>query len=273
MARQRAVRPGARWQPGLPRRPRRPVAGRRQWQLPAVQLPRLEVRWRRLALPVVVLLLAMAGGWWLYRSPPLSIRGVAVEGNVVLPPDGLREIAGLDGQSLVRPDFDGARERLLALPMVKEAEVSRDWPFGARITIVERTPWGVWQVGGLRYAVDEEGVVLDLPPPEGAPVVVQSDATQPLRAGDRVDTGAVAVARELVASAEQTVGRPVVALEFSQASGLTAVLDGDLRVTFGDARGYEFKLAALFAVLQRAEEQGLSVHRVDLRFGDRVAVQ
>ena len=62
-------------------------------------------------------------------------------------------------------------------------------------------------------------------------------------------------------------------LEFSRASGLTAVLADDLRVTFGDAQGYEFKVAALFPVLQRAEEEGRTPRRVDLRFGDRVAIQ
>jgi hypothetical protein len=64
----------------------------------------------------------------------------------------------------------------------------------------------------------------------------------------------------------------VTALEFSQATGLTAVL-GDLRAVFGDAQGYEFKLAALYAVLERAQAEGRAVQRVDLRFGDRVAYQ
>jgi cell division protein FtsQ len=203
----------------------------------------------------------------------MSVHGVSVEGNVALSAEALRGVAGLDGESLVRPDFDAARERLLTLPMVKAADVGRDWPFGAHITVVERQPWGVWQAGAQRVGIDDEGVVLDLPPPEGAPAIVQTDAAPLLVPGNRVDFGAVAVARELVASAEQTIGRPVVALEYSQASGLTAVLQGDLRVSFGDAQGYQFKLAALFAVLERAQEQGQAVHRVDLRFGDRVAVQ
>ena len=79
-------------------------------------------------------------------------------------------------------------------------------------------------------------------------------------------------------TAGQTLGRWVVALEFSQAKGLTVVLsnsasDTGLRVVFGDAQGYDFKVAALFAVLQQARNEGRTLSRVDLRLGDRVAVQ
>ncbi len=122
-------------------------------------------------------------------------------------------------------------------------------------------------------------MVLDLPPPDGAPVIVQTDAAWALAPGDRVDRGAVDVVAQLVPTAKQTLDRTVIALEFSQALGLTVVLAGSaderdgLWVTFGDAQGYDFKVAALYAVLQRAQEEGHTLRRVDLRFGDRVAVQ
>ncbi|MCH8155626.1 MAG: hypothetical protein IH786_10260 [Proteobacteria bacterium] len=46
-----------------------------------------------------------------------------------------------------------------------------------------------------------------------------------------------------------------------------------MRVVFGDAQGYEFKIASLFAVLQQADQDERVLSRVDLRFGERVAVQ
>lgn len=273
MARQRATRPGSRWQP-MVGSPTTRVAGRARLRLPRPHVPSWTAGWRRASLAVAVLALAMLGGWWLYRSPLLSIQDVTVEGNVTVSPELARAVAGLDGESIIRPDFDGARARLLALSQVKGVTISRDWPNGVSITIVERAPWGLWQVADRLFVIDEEGVVLDLPAPAGAPVIVQADSTGLVpEVGDVVDEGAVAVARELTATAERTVGRSVVGLEFSQTSGLTAVLDGDLRVAFGDAQGFEFKIASLFAVLQQAGEQGRTLHRVDLRFGDRVAVQ
>ena len=87
--------------------------------------------------------------------------------------------------------------------------------------------------------------------------------------GDRVDVGAVDVAKQLVATSQQTLGRAVTGLEFSQATGLTVFLDGGLRVAFGDAQGYDFKVATLYALLQ----EGAELHSVDLRFGSLVAVE
>jgi cell division septal protein FtsQ len=280
MTRQRAdTRPGARWQPVAPRTTMTPrakaaprVAGRHRLRTPALHVPRLHVR-RRYALPVLILTFALIGGWWLYRSPPLSIRSVSVQGNVVLSAGSLRQTAGLDGESVIRPDFAEAEQRLAALPLVREAHVSRAWPFGAKITIVERAPWGTWQAGDQGSVIDNQGVVLDLPAPPGSPVITQTDPGAALVQGQRVDAGAIDVAQKLATTAQQTLGRSVTSFEFSRAAGLTAVFDGNLRVIFGDSQSYDFKLATLFALLQKAQNEGNELHSVDLRFGNLVSTQ
>ena len=255
------------------------VAGRTQRRAPRARLPRIGIGWFRGGAVAFVLTLLTTGGVWLYSSPLLSIEDVSVQGNTTISDELVRSVADLEGSSVIFTKFGEAEERLAALPLVKAAQIGRDWPNDARITITERTTWGLWQIGERRVAIDDEGVVVDLPAPAGAPVILQVDATAlPPAPGERVDAGAVAVARQLVTTAEQTLGRAVVALEFSHASGLTAVLsnsagDTGLRVVFGDAQDYDFKVAALFAVLQQARDDGRTLSRVDLRFGDRVAVQ
>ena len=263
---------GVRYQPQL-RRSKTPTAGRRAIDVPKVTLPKFDARARKLSLATGAILAAMAGGWWLYNSPVLALHGVSVEGNAVLSADVVRQVAALDGQRLVRPDLAGAQERLRAFPLIKDARVTRDWPFGARIAIVERQSWGVWQIGQQRYVIDDEGVVLTLPEPQNAPAILQTDASGPLKPGDKVDASAVSVAKQLFATAQQSIGEPVSRLEFSQNTGLAVVLADNVRVSFGGLDNYQFKLAALYAVLQRAQEKGESVHAVDLRFGNRVAVE
>ncbi len=255
------------------------VAGRTRRRAPRVRLPRIGAGWIRGAAAGFTLALLTTGGVWLYSSPLLSIQDVSVQGNTAISDELARTVADLEGRSVIFTEFGEAEERLAALPLVKAVQIERDWPNDARITITERTAWGLWQIGERRVANDDEGVVVDLPAPADAPVILQVDATAlPPAPGERVDAGAVAVARQLVTTAEQTLGRSVVALEFSQASGLTAVLSDStsgtgLRVVFGDAQGYDFKVAALFAVLQQARNEGRTLSRVDLRFGDRVTVQ
>ncbi len=275
MVRGRAGRPGNNWQPvGVKR-----VAGRTRLNLPKVKAPTLPTNWRRFAIPAAIVAAVAVGGWWLYNSPLLSIQDVKIEGNSVVSSDFARTVAGLNGQGIFEADLDVARARLVALPQVKDVEISRNWPNGVTITLTERTAWGLWQLGSTQYVVDEDGVVLGVSAPAGAPLIVQRDAsTVSLTLGDRVDAGAMAVATQLVATAEQTLNRFVSSLEFSQAEGVTAVLKSktgrpDLRVVFGDAQGYEFKIASLFAVLRQADQEGRVLSRVDLRFGERVAVQ
>jgi cell division septal protein FtsQ len=209
-----------------------------------------------------------------YQSPLLTIRSVSVEGNSALLPEVVRNIAGVKGESLIRPDFAAAEDRLRAVSMIKDVKIERTFPMGARITIVERQPWGYWQAGLQRVVVDDEGVVIDLIPPQGATTIVQTDlAVKALELGDQVDPGAVAVAAQLATTAQQTLGRPLTSIEYSKNEGLTAVLDGGVRAVFGDAQGYDFKIATLSAILQQADAQGQTLHRVDLRFGDRVTTQ
>jgi len=275
VARGRQTRAGSTWRPVGVRR----VAGRSKRKLPSLRIPRLPARWPRYAVAVGAVLAVAVGTWSLYNSPLLEVQEVKVEGYSAVPPELVRATSGLEGESLILPDFEAAEARLKELPVVKDAQVSRDLPTGVKVTIIERRPWGVWQLGGARYVVDEEGVVLDLPAPQAPPLIVQTDASvAALNVGDRVDEGAMEVATKLVATSEQTIGRTVRSLEFSQRTGLSVLLSSpgggpDLRVVFGDSHGFDFKVASLFAVLAEADEQGRELSRIDLRFGERVAVQ
>jgi cell division protein FtsQ len=234
---------------------------------------RLLQRTRRLAFLALLATLA-AGGWWLLQSPLLRIQAVTVEGTRLLDPDEVAAAADLHGASILFPDTGGARQRIESEPMVKSVTFERAWPRGMRIIVQERRPWGFWEAQGRRYVIDEDGVVLErVLPDEGAPVIRDLDANSNLEAGDRVDSDAVALTRQLVEAAPQSLGLAVTAVEYRNEDGLTAVFEGGLRVTFGDGRDFDYKMAALKALLERTQQQGVEVRSVDLRFGERIAFQ
>jgi cell division protein FtsQ len=230
-------------------------------------------RARRVAF--LTLLAAMAvGGWWVLQSPLLRIQEVTVEGTRLLDPEEVAAAANLHGASILFPDTGGARQRIESEPMVKSVTFERAWPRGMRIIVRERRPWGFWEVQNRRYVIDEDGVVLErVLPDEGAPVIRQLDATHSLEAGDRVDSDAVALARQLVEAAPQRLGLAVTTVEYRDRDGLTAVFEGGLRVTFGDGRDFDYKIAALKALLEQTQQQGVEVRAVDLRFGERIVFQ
>jgi cell division protein FtsQ len=230
-------------------------------------------RARRLAFLALLVALG-AGGWWLIQSPLLRIQEVTVEGTRLLDPEEVAAAADLGGASILFPDTGGARQRIESQPMVKSVTFERAWPRGMRIIVQERRPWGFWEAQNRRYVIDEDGVVLErVLPDEGAPVIRQLDATQSLQAGDRVDSDAVDLARQLAEAAPQHLGLAVATMEYSESDGLTAVFEGGLRVTFGDGRDFDYKMAALKALLERTQQQGVEVRAVDLRFGQRIVFQ
>ena len=87
------------------------------------------------------------------------------------------------------------------------------------------------------------------------------------------------LAARLVRESNTAFGRSVLALVYKQNSGLTAVLSGSetddkpLWVTFGDSRDYDYKVAALYVLIEQARQSDLSLNAVDLRFGDRLTFQ
>jgi cell division septal protein FtsQ len=240
----RPQRRGDRWQPGVRRKA--PPPRRSRWLL-------------RLMVTSGLLALLALGGTWLYRSPFLTVQKVEVVGAETMDAAGIQVLADLEGQNMFHLDLEGARERITKLPRVKGVVLERLWPNGVRIAIEERQPWGSWQVDDLRYAVDDEGVILDV------------ESERQFLAGERVDPGAIELAQRLLESAPRSFGRAVVGLEYRDSDGLTVVLEGGLRATFGDVRDYDYKVTALYVLLETARQEQVGVNSVDLRFGDRIA--
>jgi cell division protein FtsQ len=187
--------------------------------------------------------------------------------------DVVAATSDVSGQNILALDVKEARARVLELPMVKDVEVTRQFPRSVLIKVQEREPWGYWESGGGRYVIDSDGLVLNRGlPPEGAPLVMQLDGGHFLSAGDAVDSDALHLTRTLQERLPEAIpaGRlPAVAFEFREKDGLTVTLKSGLRVTFGDSHDLDYKLAALEALLQRAPDSTF----VDLRFGDRIVFQ
>jgi cell division protein FtsQ len=63
-------------------------------------------------------------------------------------------------QSIFTADLRGARARLMLLPWVKEAKVTRRYPDSISVTIVEKRPFALWQsVNGL-FVIERSGAVI-----------------------------------------------------------------------------------------------------------------
>lgn len=229
------------------------------------------LRWLLTALPI---LLAAAGTYAILNSPLLAVQEVRVQGTENLDQASLVEISGLKGDSMVGLRVDAAQRRLLSIPQIKSVSISRDWPDGVTITVEERLPAAFWSAGGQDYVVDEEGFVLGGGAPDGpAPRIVDVGDGGPLAVGDRVHPDAIALARRIFEQSPRFLGHEVQVLEYRAGIGVTAVFQGGMRVTFGDDRSYEYKVAVLAELLENVSLQGATPDAVDLRFGERVTYE
>jgi cell division protein FtsQ len=223
------------------------------------------------ALPIVLVALAT---YTALRSPFLTVQEVRVAGAETIDVHDLALLSGLEGESMLRLPLDEARARLIEVPQVRSVAFKRNWPQAVTLRIEERTPVAFWSVGGRDYSVDAEGVVLAAGAPSGpAPRIVEPEAGRSMGPGDRVQPDAIALAERIFRESPRFLGQGVRELEYRAAIGVTAVFDNGLRVTFGDERSYEYKVAVLAKLLDQLQAKGVRPRAVDLRFGERVTYE
>lgn len=108
------------------------------------------------------------------------VRQVEIDGAVNQPRLSIyREVLDGGSDSMLLADLDAMRERLVALPWVKDASIARRWPDRLVIRIEERKPAAIWQFKGRLRLIDAEGAVLpapDLARFSALPLLVGADA-------------------------------------------------------------------------------------------------
>lgn len=231
------------------------------------------IRWRRIGI-VAVLCAMFVGAVAFYVSPLARVQNVEVTGAETVSAQQIADLAELDNDSLFTMDAPAAADRIRQLPMVKDVAIHRSWPQTVRISVIERTPWAIWQVGATNYVVDEQGVVLPIEAaPEGLPTIVVAGAEGGLEPGDIADQDAVALTRTLREQVPSQLSLDIATYEWSDESGLTVTTDAGYHVVLGDSQNMDYKLAVWREIEGQLGRESMSGHVLDLRFGDRPSFQ
>ena len=126
---------------------------RRQWR-------RRWLAWRYVVVLVLILALLGTGVFAVWFSSWLDVEGVDVSGAQTVSAEDVRSRALIeDGTPLARVDLDRAEARVRSLAIVKEVDVSRQWPDTVLVEIVERVAIAVVEIGGRLRGMDADGVV------------------------------------------------------------------------------------------------------------------
>jgi cell division protein FtsQ len=185
-----------------------PIDPRIRARLIAVRRDEGRRRLRRVV-AVGVLALVVVAAALVVRSPVLDVDRVQVSGADRTGTDAVRQAAGI---ALHRPMIDvdtgAARARLLALPWVERASVTRSWPSSIKVSVVERVPIAVVPAGQAGFAIVDKGgrVVMVAPTaPEG--VIVLLGLAPPGVAGSSLAPEAAGLLTVAAALPAKMVGR------------------------------------------------------------------
>ncbi|MEX2229325.1 MAG: cell division protein FtsQ/DivIB, partial [Dehalococcoidia bacterium] len=154
--------------------------------------------------------------------------------------------------------------------------VTRRWPHGIAISVIEEQAWGYWQSAGRRVEIDEDGHVLERarPAAANAPTIIEIGGSIEF-ANHVTDTDTVHLVAQLATDGtfERLNVRPM-GFVFRRDRGLTVLVDGGPDVVFGDSSNYGFKVATWAALVRElAQDAHTPPREIDLRFGRRVVVR
>jgi cell division protein FtsQ len=202
-----------------------------------------------------------------------AISTVEVEGAVYSRGDALDAVvADLEGSNVLRVDTAAAERALEAIPWVEDADVTTDFPNGAKIEIRERRPTIAYLAGDGRYRVlDSNGRVLDVI--AGRPVdyleLIVDDAAE-LEAGRLAPAGYRAAASLVSALTPQMRQRATSVSLDQNATELSLLLDDQIEVRFGAAEDLLDKLVRLQTALTNPNPNFTPTELIDVSTEDLI---
>lgn len=197
----------------------------------------------------VVAVVALAGVsiWLVFFSTTLQVKKVAVVGNTLLSDSRVREMADVPlGDQLALVDLRRADARVASLAEVRSVDVTRTWPDGVRIEVVERIPVAVVELGGRLRGLDADGVVFRdyRSAPRGMPRI------QP---GAEAGTDALKEAATVVSALPKDFSTRVDHVEVATVDQITLVLRDQRQVLWGSAEQSALKAEVIDALLAAQE--------------------
>jgi cell division protein FtsQ len=203
------------------RRSRRRFA-RRQWR-------RRWLAWRYLLVLVLVLGIVGGGIYAVWFSQWLAVQEIQVSGAQTVDASDIRARSGIDeGEPLARVDLGTAERRIGALAVVRSVSVTRQWPHGVLISIEERVPIAVVEIGGRLRGMDADGVVFRYykKAPPGLPRVTTSIGTT---------SAALKEAAKVVSALPQALSLLVDHVQVTTVDQISLVLKDGRTVVWGSA--------------------------------------
>ena len=213
---------------------------RRQWARRWLSL-------RYVLVALVAVALVAASIHLVFFSARLQVARVEVVGNHLLSDAQVRERADVPlGEQLALVDLDRAAARVGSMAEVRSVDVTRSWPDGVRIEVVERTAVAVVEIAGRLRGLDNDGVVFRefRTAPRGMPRI---------RPGADAGTDALKEAATVVSALPEDLSTRVDHVEVATVDQITLVLRDGRQVMWGSAEESALKAEVIDPLLAAQE--------------------
>jgi len=206
--------------------------------------------WRRRAIAIAIVLVAIIAGYylWLRDSSVVAVEDVKVEGATVNQEQLAAALeSAAHGMTTLHVDDDELRRAVQGFPTVATIKVDASLLHSLTITVTERLPVAQVRVGGEAVAVAGDGYLLPGVPVagEGLPVVEASAE------GGRLNAEGSAVTSILGATPAELRDRIVSAAWEPELDSVVVEIEGAPELRFGDGERAEDKWVAVVAVLSK----------------------
>ncbi len=231
-------------------------------------MKRRRFRLRAAAVAAGILLVGTGCGA-LYRSQLLQVRRVEVVGVSHLSAAKVRALARVPSDAtLIRFPADAVASRVISDPWVRSAQISRVFPDGMRIRVVERTPVAIVDVGTRFWLVDGAGFVIAEQSGEvtAAAVVVRDvDGLDP-KPGRRTTSETLLNAIAVLTGLSPPLLAQVVSVSAPSVDGTTLFTRDRVEIVFGSAAESATKDALVRRIMGELRGKVVSI---DVRTTDR----
>lgn len=217
---------------------------------------RLPIR-SRLIILVVVALLALAGGGylWLRDSSLVAVQKVSIVGVSGADAGAIRSALRAAAQNMTTLDvrIGTLRAAVSPYPVVKGVEVATEFPHGMRIRVTEQTPVASIQIGSRSLAVSADGTILtDVSPSPSLPPLTLRAAP----GGSRIEDRSALEQLSLLAAAPAALLGRITSVKAGYWHGIVLGLRRGPSLYFGDASQAAAKWRAAVAMLALKQSQG-----------------
>ncbi len=236
--------------------------------------PLRKIRGRSAERLLALLLLAALGVLSLLflAAPQFAVGEVAIKGNQGLTVTEIRQAVGQAAQGNVFwINTRRIRQAVSQLPGIKQVRVHCRLPNQVTIEVADQAPQVIWQVGDVRYPVDQDGIIMRPgPTATGSRLVTITDRdNSSVKVGDRVARWII----EAALSLSPLLPPELQNFGYAQTEGLSVSSPDGWRAIFGSGETPHEKVNAMALTLQslRAKKERFSI--IDVRAPERVAVR